>query len=364
MAAATTSRTTRPARCKRPHPFLYLEPPAASRRFCVVAGSPGLPVRRRLQFWTAQSTPSTRPCPFSDAFGRRNLSKRLVHERRERNPVGVSRLFQEERSRGRGVGPAGAAQRPDLDVHQCRHGAVQERLHRARAAALFARRDVAEMRARRRQAQRPRQCRLHRAPPHLLRDARQFLVRRLFQGARDRACLEPAHQGVRPRQGPAAGHRLSHRRRGGRALEEHRRPARGAHHPHRDIGQFLGDGRHRAVRSVLGNLLRSRRRHSRRPARQPGRGRRPLHRDLEPRLHAVRADHQGGAHRLAAPVDRHRHGAGAHRRGAAGRARQLRHRPVPRADPRPRRRRPASRPRARTGRATASSPTICAPRAS
>ena len=34
----------------------------------------------------------------------------------------------------------------------------------------------------------------------------------------------------------------------------------------------------------------------------------------------------------AAPVDRHRHGARAHRRGAAGQARQLRHRPVPRPD--------------------------------
>jgi alanyl-tRNA synthetase len=53
------------------------------------------------------------------------------------------------------------------------------------------------MRARRRQAQRPRQCRLHRAPSHLLRDARQFLVRRLFQGTRDRARLEPDHQGIR-----------------------------------------------------------------------------------------------------------------------------------------------------------------------
>ena len=101
-----------------------------------------------------------------------------------------------------------------------------------------------------------------------------------------------------------------------------------------DLGQFLGDGRHRSVRSVLGDLLRSWRGHSRRPARQPGRGRRPLHRDLEPRLHAVRAGDEGGAHRPAAPLDRHRHGAGAHRRGAAGRARQLRHRPVPRADPR------------------------------
>ena len=44
------------------------------------------------------------------------------------------------------------------------------------------RRHVAEMRARRRQAQRPRQCRLHRPAPHLLRDARQLLLRRLLQG--------------------------------------------------------------------------------------------------------------------------------------------------------------------------------------
>jgi hypothetical protein len=77
---------------------------------------------------------------------------------------------------------AGAAQRPDADVHQLGHGAVQERLHRRREARLQARDHGAEMRARRRQAQRPRQCRLYRAPPHLLRDAGQFLLRRLFQG--------------------------------------------------------------------------------------------------------------------------------------------------------------------------------------
>ena len=97
--------------------------------------------------------------------------------------------------------PAGAAQRPDADVHQCRHGAVQERLHRPGKAPLRPRRHRAEMRARRRQAQRPRQCRLHRAPPHLLRDARQFLLRRLLQGARDRARLGADHQGVRPADG-------------------------------------------------------------------------------------------------------------------------------------------------------------------
>ena len=40
-----------------------------------------------------------------------------------------------------------------------------------------------------------------------------------------------------------------------------------ADHPHRRLGQFLGDGRHRPLRSVLGDLLRPRRPDSRRAAR-------------------------------------------------------------------------------------------------
>ena len=71
------------------------------------------------------------------------------------------------------------------------------------------------------------------------------------------------------------------------------------------------------------------------PRRAAGLGRRrrrPLHRDLEPRVHAVRAVRGRQARQPAAAFDRHRHGARAHRRGAAGHARQLRHRPVPRAD--------------------------------
>ena len=70
----------------------------------------------------------------------------------------------------------------------------------------------------------------------------------------------------------------------------------------------------------------------RRPPGQPGRGRRPLHRDLEPRLHAVRAVRGRQPHPAAPPLDRHRHGPRAHRRRAAGQARQLRHRPDARAD--------------------------------
>ena len=62
-----------------------------------------------------------------------------------------------------------------------------------------------------------------------------------------------------------------------------------ADHPHRRLRQFLADGRHRPVRAVLGDLLRSRRQDPRRAAGQRRCRRRPLHRDLESRVHAVRA---------------------------------------------------------------------------
>ena len=230
-------------------------------------------------------------------------------------------------------GPAGAAQRPDADVHQCRHGPVQGLFHRPGAAALPARHDVAEMRARRRQAQRPRQCRLHRAASHLLRDARQFLLRRLFQGAGDRARLEPDHQGVRPGQGPADRHGLSTRTTtpstSGTRSPACRTSASSGSRPATISGRWATPApAARARRSSTTTATDI----SGRPAGQSRRRRRPLHRDLEPRLHAVRAARQGRAHRPAAAVDRHRHGAGAHRRGAAGRPRQLRHRPLPGAD--------------------------------
>jgi len=45
-----------------------------------------------------------------------------------------------------------------------------------------------------------------------------FLVRRLFQGCRDRARLEPGDEGVRPRQGSALDHRLCRGRGRGEAL--------------------------------------------------------------------------------------------------------------------------------------------------
>ncbi len=132
-------------------------------------------------------------------------------------------------------------------------------------------------------------------------------------------------------------------------------------HPHRRRRQFLGDGRHRPVRSVLGNLLRPRRADSGRPARLARRRRRPLHRDLEPGVHAVRAACRRQARRPAEALDRHRHGARAHRRGAAGHPRQLQDRPVRRDHLAMSPISPASIPTARRRRRTASSPTTCAP---
>ena len=61
-------------------------------------------------------------------------------------------------------------------------------------------------------------------------------------------------------------------------------------HPHRRLRQFLVDGRAWSVRSVLGDFLRPWPEREGRASRQPGRRGRPLRRDLESRLHAVRAD--------------------------------------------------------------------------
>jgi alanyl-tRNA synthetase len=81
-------------------------------------------------------------------------------------------------------------------------------------------------------------------------------------------------------------HRLPHRRRGVRPLAQDRRPAGIPNHPNPHQGQFLGDGRQRPVRPCS-EIFYDHGDHIPAAARQPGRGRRPLRRDLEPRLHAI-----------------------------------------------------------------------------
>ena len=163
------------------------------------------------------------------------------------------------RPRDRAVVLARARERPDAALHQLRDGAVQGRVPRQGIARLQARHHRAALRARRRQAQRPRERGLHRAPPHVLRDARQLQLRRLLQARRDPLRLGAAHQGLQAAGRPAVGHRLPHRRRGLRGLVEGDRGARRPHRAHRRQArrdavperQLLADGRHRPVRAVL-----------------------------------------------------------------------------------------------------------------
>ncbi len=115
-------------------------------------------------------------------------------------------------------------------------------------------------------------------------------------------------------------------------MEEDRRPVRRPHHPHPHQRQLLVHGRHRTLRPVLGDFLRPRGGHPRRPARLAGRGRRPVRGDLEPGLHAVRPAGRRDPQPPAQALHRHRHGAGAVRHRDARRAQRLRGRPLPYPD--------------------------------
>ena len=183
---------------------------------------------------------------------------------------------------------------------------------------------------------RHRRGRPRRAPPHVLRDARQLLVRAVLQGRRDRvrdasSCREhmkldwdrvwvTVHAGdpaaeARPRRGRD------------RALAEGR-DAGGADRPAADVGELLVRRRSRAVWAGLGDLLRlGRGARLRRAGLRAGvHALRSLPRVLEPRVHGVRAARRRHAH--AAPEGEHRHRPRprARRGDPAGRHVRLRHR--------------------------------------
>ena len=250
-------------------------------------------------------------------------------------------VFRGTRAHDRPFVVARAGQRSDAAVRQLRNGPVQGRVPRRRQAPLPARDDGAALRARRRQAQRSRQRRLHGAPPHVLRDAGQLQLRRLLQARCDPVFVGAADEGVRAARREALDDRLHRRRRGVRPLDEGYRRPRGALHTHRRQQgrqvrerQFLADGRHRPVRPVLRDLLRPRPRGLGRPARLAGGGRRPLHRDLESRVHAVQPRRPRRDAPAAEAVGGHGHGPRAAGRGAAARPLELRDRSLPGPDPR------------------------------
>jgi alanyl-tRNA synthetase len=130
------------------------------------------------------------PCSFR---------QRVDHEQRKRNPVGVSRLFREERHEV--VASSPLVPRNDPTLMFTNAGMVQFK-------NVFTGLETRPIRraARRRNACAPAASTMistMSATPRAITPSSRcsaIFVRRLFQGARDRACLEPDHQGIRHQQ--------------------------------------------------------------------------------------------------------------------------------------------------------------------
>ena len=240
-------------------------------------------------------------------------------------------------------------------------------------ARLHARDHRAEVHARQRQAQRPRQRRAVVPAPHLLRDAGQLLVRRLLQARGDSVRLDAADRGVEAARGSAVCDRVPGE--AGIPRDDEAYDIWRTFLPADHIGELgsddnfwqMGDtgpcGRCSEIYYFRGASL---------PCAEEAAGRavprhrvqlRSLRRDLEQRVHGVRPAAGRHAEPAAGAVDRHRHGPRARHRRAAGEALELRHRPVHAPARRDRRTRRNDPPAARWTRATcrcASSPTTCA----
>ena len=124
---------------------------------------------------------------------------------RRRDPPPVRRVLRRARPCRRAQRQPRPGRRPDAAVHELGDGPVQGRPDRRRDALVHPGRRLPALPARRGQAQRLRGGRPDAAPPHVLRDARQLVVRRLLQARGD-----PLGVGLpdpRPRASPATGWR-------------------------------------------------------------------------------------------------------------------------------------------------------------
>ncbi len=124
------------------------------------------------------------------------------HHAFQGHPPQFPRILPEERPHHRAELVAGPRKRPDAALHERRHEPVQGPVPWTREALLHPRHHLAEVHARQRQTQRPRQRRPVAPPPHVLRDARQLLVRRLLQARGHPVRVGVVDERVEPAGGP------------------------------------------------------------------------------------------------------------------------------------------------------------------
>src|SRR5216684_259880 len=139
--------------------------------------------------WSGSSAAAAGPGNSAPAFQLLAADRYILPHGVRRNPPQVPGILRPARSpRGPELVPRPGG-RPHHPLHQRRDGAVQAGVSRPRAARLQAGCYRPEVRPRRWQAQRPRAGGPHGAAPHILRDARQLLLRRLLQEGSDRVRL-------------------------------------------------------------------------------------------------------------------------------------------------------------------------------
>ena len=131
-----------------------------------------------------------------------------------RDPPPVRRVLRRARPHRRAQREPRAGGRSDAAVHELRDGPVQGRLRRCRDPLVHAGGRLPARPARRGQAQRLRGGRAHAPPSHVLRDARQLVVRRLLQARGDPLGLGLPDPGPR-HPGRASGRDHLQGRRGG-----------------------------------------------------------------------------------------------------------------------------------------------------
>ena len=98
--------------------------------------------------------------------------------------------------------------------------------------------------------------RTHGAPPHVLRNAGQLQLRRLFQARDNSVGVGVPHGARRPRARPPLRDYIPRRRRSLRYMAQEGRPASGQDFPSRRRRQLLGRRPRRALRAVLRDNLR------------------------------------------------------------------------------------------------------------